>query len=99
MVGDRTVAAVVGDVDLSNLPQLTAALDGLEDPAGVVDLRSVEYFDPVCLGALVSADLRARRRGGTVAVLATGAVRELLAESRLDRALTVITESPDSDRP
>ncbi len=86
---DATVVSVVGDVDLATLPRLAAVLDGVATSERIVDLRSVDWFDPLCLGVLLSADLRARRQGGSLVVRATGQVAELLAEARLDSVLQV----------
>lgn len=87
------MVTVIGDVDLASLPRLASALGDLGDsrPNGDVtlDLRGVDYIDPVCLGALVAADLRVRRAGGVMTVLARGAVRALLDETRLSEIITV----------
>ncbi len=87
--GDSTTIAVVGDVDLSALPRLMAALDAVHDGPLHVDLRSVDWFDPVCLGVLLAADRKARRRGATMTVTASGAAADLLGECGLDRILEI----------
>jgi anti-anti-sigma factor len=86
---DCTVISVVGDVDLASLPRLASALE--REPAAVltIDLRSVDWFDPLCTGVLVAADARARRQGGSLKVRATGTVSDMLAETRLDSVLDV----------
>ena len=81
--------SVIGDVDLATLPRMAAALDGATAEAVEVDLRSVDWFDPLCLGVLIAADLRVRRRGGALVVRADGQVADMLAESRVDTVLTV----------
>jgi anti-sigma B factor antagonist len=86
------VARVVGDVDLATLPQLQTALERLDGPEVAIDLRSVDWIDPICLGVLLAAALRARRRDGTLTVVAVDAVAELLAEIGLDRLITVVGE-------
>lgn len=92
-VGATEVVSVIGDVDLASLPSLATALGDLGglDPRGRVtlDLRGVDYIDPVCLGALVAAELRVRRAGGVMSVRATDAVRALLVETRLSEIMDV----------
>lgn len=91
--GDTEVVAVLGDVDLASLPRLATALGelGATPPSErtIIDLGGVDYLDPVCLGVLLAADLRVRRAGGVLTVLASGAVRSLLADSRLTEILEV----------
>lgn len=93
-VAGTEVVAVIGDVDLASLPGLATALGDLGDlgPGGEVmlDLGGVDYFDPVCLGALVAADLRVRRVGGVMTVLARDAVRDLLIETRMSEIMRVV---------
>jgi anti-anti-sigma factor len=86
---DGTIISVVGDVDLASLPRLASALERTETPVRTIDLRSVDWFDPLCTGVLVAAALRTRRQGGSLLVVATGAVAEMLAETRLDSVLSV----------
>ena len=86
---DGTVVSVVGDVDLASLPRLASALERAPAPVLVVDLRSVDWFDPLCTGVLVAADLRTRRQGASLQVRATGSVAEMLAETRLDSVIGV----------
>jgi anti-anti-sigma factor len=92
-VGETEVVSVIGDLDLASLPRLATALGDLDGsrPAGAVtlDLEGVDYMDPVCLGALVVADLRVRRAGGVMTVRAGEPIRTLLAETRLIEILTV----------
>ncbi len=92
--GTTQVATVIGDVDLATLPRLCSALDGLDTTRCVVDLRSVDWIDPVCLGALIAMSLRTSRSGGELTVVASGSVRDLLAESGLDRVLQVSADIP-----
>jgi anti-anti-sigma factor len=92
-VGETEVVSVVGDLDLASLPRLATALGDLggsrPDGAVTLDLEGVDYMDPVCLGALVAADLRVRRAGGVMTVRAGEPILALLAETRLNRILTV----------
>ncbi|MCO5318630.1 MAG: STAS domain-containing protein [Microthrixaceae bacterium] len=82
------VVSVVGDVDLASLPQLASRLASLDGPVRL-ELGSVDFFDPVCLGVLVAADLRARRHGSALEVVVSRRLGELLAETRLDEVLAV----------
>ena len=86
---DGTVVSVVGDVDVASLPRLASALERAPAPVLAIDLRSVDWFDPLCIGVLVAADLRTRRQGESLQVRATGSVAEMLAETRLDSVLGV----------
>lgn len=86
------VVSVLGDLDLASLPRLSEGLNGLAESAEVtLDLGGVDYLDPLCLGALLAAELRIRRAGGSFAILAGGEVHALLCETRLDRILDVQT--------
>jgi len=87
------VVTVVGDVDLAGLPRLHAALESRAERV-VVDLRAVDWFDPVCLGVLLAANLRATRRGGSLTVVATAAVAEMLADTGVDQVLAVTAAPP-----
>ncbi len=92
-VGDWDVLSVVGDLDLATLPALRQAFDRIEASDAAVDLSGVDYVDPVTLGALLVGSLRAGRSGGRFAVVCPpGAARELLAETGVDRILTVVDD-------
>lgn len=95
IVGDAEVVSVVGDVDLTSLPRLAAALSDLGASGSsaevTLDLSGVDYVDPVCLGVLLLADLRVRRAGGRMTVLVTPAVRAMLAETRVSEILAIRT--------
>lgn len=84
------VVSVVGDVDLATMPRLVEAVSAATGEL-VIDLSGVDWFDPVCSGVLVAADLRGRRSGSPVTVVASPAVTSLLAETQLDLVLTVRT--------
>lgn len=84
------MVSVLGDLDLAALPRLTEELGHLRDTGKVtLDLEGVDYLDPVCLGALLAAELRTRRAGGSLDVLAGPEVRRLLRETRLDEIIEV----------
>ena len=95
-VGVWSVLAVVGEIDLATMPLLRQELDRVDADAVALDLGGVDYVDPVSLGVIVSGSLRARRRGGRFAVVCPpGPARDLLAESGLDRIVTVVDASSD----
>ena len=85
---DGTLVTLVGDVDLATMPEVSAGLSGISGHT-TIDLSGVDYFDPVCMGVLIAADLKARRSGGRLNVTASSAVFDLLAESRLVEILEV----------
>ena len=91
-----SLATVVGDLDLATLPALRTALDQLDGQRTGLDLSDVAYLDTVVLGVVLGARVRARRRGGEfVVVCPAGAARDLLAESGVDRVLTVLASVTD----
>jgi anti-anti-sigma factor len=88
-VGERTVVSVVGDVDLSSLPGLRSELDRAEGAVVVLDLASVDHFDPLGFGVVLAGALRVRRRGAEFVVRCSGRPRELFAEAGVDRIVDV----------
>jgi anti-anti-sigma factor len=99
-IGDWDVLCVVGDLDLATLPSLRQSLDRIEAPRAAIDLSGVDYVDPVTLGVLLVGSLRAARSGGRFAVVCRpGPARDLLAETGIDRILTVVDDHAALDRP
>jgi len=92
--GGWQVLTVVGDVDVATLPRLTAATDRLDAGQVAVDLRPVEWFDPVCSGVLVSVALRARRRGGRAVFVVGDSVRRTMVDTRLAEVLELLDGLP-----
>lgn len=91
-----SLATVVGDLDLATLPALRTALDQLAGERVGLDLSDVAYLDMVVLGVVLGARVRARRAGGEfVVVCPPGGPRDLLAESGVDRVLTVLDSTAD----
>ena len=85
------VVVITGDLDLATIPTARAGIDRCEGAQVALDLSGVAHLDPVALGVVVAASLRVGRRGGRFAVVATpGRSRDLLAESGLDRIITVV---------
>jgi anti-anti-sigma factor len=60
---DVVIAAVTGEIDVSNVAQLRERLYELADNGGtlIVDLNRVEFIDSAGLGALVCAQPQPRR--------------------------------------
>lgn len=93
--GQFNVLRVIGDVDMSALPPLWSSVEDLSGPHRALDLSSVDYFDPVCLGILIAARFRADQSSATFVVVAGLPVRELLERSGLDQFLGVVGSLPD----
>jgi anti-anti-sigma factor len=88
------VVSVVGDVDMSTLPALSSAVARLDGASRAINLSSVHYFDPVCLGVLVAANLRAIDQGAQLLVVAAERTRKLLERSGLAGVLEVVDALP-----
>jgi anti-anti-sigma factor len=96
-VADRDgwrVASVIGDVDLATLTRLWPPVAALDGDRVAIDLTGVDFLDPVCLGVLVAANLRARRRGARLVVMCTTETARLLGEAGLDQAVEVVGSLP-----
>ena len=94
LVAGRPVVALSGSVDLATVPSLHNALSTaiVDHPAATiaVDLQGVEAVDDVALGVLLGAAGKARRAGGDLVVVTTDeALRQRLALTGFDRAITV----------
>ncbi len=85
------MVAVGGDLDLTTAPRLrkeVVALVSWGTTRVVLDLSGVEFCDSVGLGVIVGAVKRVRGHGGELRLAAPSTpVRQLLALTRLDRAL------------
>ena len=87
--------AVTGRLDVTTVPLLRTRIRSAIDRAGPridldLDLSGVTYCNALGLGALVAAHRRARQDGGGLRVIApSSAVTAALANSGLDRILTV----------
>jgi anti-anti-sigma factor len=94
-VGDAIVVELDGDADLASIPQLTQALARAGEQAGagvvVVDLDALTVLDDAALGQFVGAAAAARRRGGSLRLLAIGnRTRQRLTDTRLDQIIDVV---------
>ena len=74
-VGEVTILAVAGEVDIHTTPQLRAKLMELVHEEEVlniiVDLRAVSFIDSTGLGALIGGLKRTRLRGGYLELIVT----------------------------
>lgn len=94
----RVTIRVVGDIDIAALPQVAGELSKHRSPELVLDLRDVDYFDPLCSGLIVAAHLRSRRNGSAFMVrLPADApgnqLTRLFEESGLDTIVSVVVEA------
>ena len=91
---------VDGDVDLATLPRLRNALARLVvDHSGrlvAADLSAVSLLDDCGLGVLMGAAAHARGTGGDLTLICgSGRLRERLAVTGLDRAVTIAATLQD----
>jgi anti-sigma B factor antagonist len=86
------VVAVVGELDVATVPQLSQELDGLAEPGRVilVDLSETEFMDCAGIAALVVASEHQRELGGDLILDApTRAVSRLIECTQIDKLVTV----------
>ena len=98
----RRVIRPHGEIDLSTVPPLRAALHDLitdaNDTAVVVDLADVQFIDSSGIAVLVSAYRRAREAGLAFSLARpTSAVAKVLALTQADRLIPVIGYPGDPD--
>lgn len=98
IIGDRTVIAVTGDLDVLSAPELRNLLAQLVEGGQVdlaVDLRSTQFIDSSGLSALVTGLKVARAAGGDlVLVCPAGHVRRLIQVLALDQVFELLDEPP-----
>ena len=102
VVGAVPVLWVDGEVDLATMPRLRNALARLvvDHPEALVavDLTAVTAIDDSGLGALMGAAAHARSSGGDIGLICPpGRLRDRLALTGLDRAMTVVGAVADLD--
>lgn len=91
--GDRVVLSVVGDVDLATLPELANRIARVDADELVIDLGSVDYFDPLCLGVLIQAQRTSRRRSADLTVVSpVGRTRTMLDECAIGDLLRIVDQ-------
>ncbi len=93
-VGGVTVFTVDGSIDLASVgtfhSELTRLLRRHHGEVLAVDLDAVTLLDDVGLGVLLGAAAGARDAGGDIEIVCTRpTLRDRLAHTRLDRAVTV----------
>jgi len=93
--GKWEVLAVVGDVDLATFPQLVAAISALTGEWRAVDLTGVDYFDSLCTGALISAELAAQAAGSELMIVATDRTAESLRILAKNNVIKIQESLPD----
>jgi anti-anti-sigma factor len=88
--GHEHVVRIVGDLDVSNVDRLRAALDAIDDPLAtiVVDLSALSFMDSSGLGAL----LERHRRGASITLRNPSTiVRRVVTATGLDDVLRLET--------
>jgi anti-sigma B factor antagonist len=88
--GEPAIVCAAGDIDLTNVGQLQAALDQAATAGAIIaDLTEVTYCDSTTIRALFVA---ARQSRLTIQVSKAGPISEtLLSVSGLDQVTTVVT--------
>ena len=88
-----TIVPVTGEVTFSNARELDRILERAFDGGArnlVIDLTDVTFIDSSGLSSLLTASARARKHGGTVAlVLAQGEPPSIFRFRGVDRLLTL----------
>jgi anti-sigma B factor antagonist len=92
-VGDRTVVAVGGELDMRTAPQLRELLTQLATDGRlnlIVDLENVGVIDSTGLGVLCGAMNRVRSKAGTLDLVASRwQVVRVFEETGLDRVFPI----------
>ena len=99
--GTAVVAAIVGEIDLHNSPELRdAMIDVLlrGDPQKLIlDLANVPYMDSSALAVLVEALKRLQRAGGRIFLFnLQPRVKGLLEIARLDTIFNVVKDEREA---
>lgn len=99
MAGGWKSLSVDGEVDLSNVAQLEAAIEevyGQEDGHLVVDLTETPFMDSTALRALIASDQRFRDSGRSFAVAVKGGpISRLIDISGLGGSLDIVSTPED----
>ena len=97
--GTWTVITARGELDLSTLESLHAALDsGLTEttPRLAIDLTEVSFMDSSNLGVLVASLKRARERGGELQLVGVnGSPAKVIELTGLDAAFPIVASVDD----
>lgn len=99
--GDVTILSLTGELDISSAARVEKELSRAEErlPAALVlDLSALEFMDSTGLRIVVSADARARERGGRFAVVrGPDAVQRIFRITRLDERLEIVDSADRLD--
>lgn len=85
--GKPITLKVTGDVELDSVDELRQALDQAieRSPKGlIIDLTNTNYIDSVGLGVIISAYRRLTSKGGSIALVPSHAVQQILRFIRVD---------------
>jgi anti-anti-sigma factor len=87
---------LAGRLDISTAREADRVLRASQDeaPLVVLDLRQLQFVGCTAARVALMADARARRAGGRLVVLATGAPRPLFSLARLHRRLEIVDRFP-----
>jgi anti-anti-sigma factor len=92
--GDTTVLSLTGELDISSAGRVEKEISRAEERrpgALILDLSALEFMDSTGLRIVVSADARARERGGRFAVVrGPDAVQRIFRITRLDERLEIL---------
>ncbi len=91
---DWTVLSVIGDLDLSTVPEMRATATPLARRPGagmVVDLTACHHLDSVGVGLLLGIHRRCRARGGRLVVVAQPSpITRVLQATEVNRLFDVV---------
>ena len=91
-IDDRTVLAVVGEIDTQTTDELRGAVDDLDvaHRTLVLDLHGVEFVDSSGLGALLGIKKQQERAGGRLLLTRLSPpVARIIEITRMDRVFEV----------
>jgi anti-sigma B factor antagonist len=99
-LGEWTVVAVSGELDLYTAPALREEIQGLSDRGVthvVIDLSTVGFVDSSGLGAIVACLKRLRERDGALELVApeSSPINRLLSLTGLDHAIRTHPSADD----
>ena len=94
-VGEATIVALLGDLDIAAEADATAAFEAATGDGGVLvaDLRELAFLDSTGVRVLLTADLHAKDKGVRFGVArGDGTVRRLLEVTRIDQRFPVVDD-------
>lgn len=98
--GDVRIVRLSGELDATDVPEITARLDASAAGRVVLNLEGVRFTTVAVLGSLVRAQERIRRRGGTLALSAPSRFVERLVHALgLERTLTTYPRDDEAIDP